>query len=75
MIDTIRPTQQQLDLINKFNACVKTAAELIAEVPTSREASLAYTKLEESSMWLAQAVLRNMAQETPESDRPAIVVQ
>lgn len=75
MIEAIRPTEKQMQLITKFNGAVKHAMELLMEVPTCREASLSFTKLEEAEMWLAKAVLYNMDQEKKQEDRPVIALQ
>lgn len=75
-INAVHPSQNQLDLINKFNAVLKTMQDLIAiELPTCRNASLAYTHLEDVETRVVKAILYDMPQEQPEADRPRIMVQ
>lgn len=75
MINTIHPTQKQLDLINKFNACLKTMQDLIAELPTCRNTSIAFTHLEDVETRALKAILQDMPQDIPEAERPRIMVQ
>jgi hypothetical protein len=49
--DYRKPTKLQVAWIKEWRARLKNAAALIKDLPSSREASLALTKLEEAAMW------------------------
>lgn len=55
--------QEQIDLMqnfrDKYQALYKEIEALQAEVPKSRDFSLALTKLEESAMWLNKYITKN----------------
>jgi hypothetical protein len=52
------PTPEQTEAIIKVRKAMKALNDLLLEaVPSSRERSLAITKLEESSMWANKAIV------------------
>jgi len=55
-----RPTDESVESIKKLRQACKDMNDLIlAELPNTRERSLAITKLEESSMWMNKCVVFN----------------
>ena len=59
-----KPTDESLILITKLREAFSQLDDLITTVcPTSREKSLALTKLEEVSMWGVKAVVHNQTGE------------
>jgi hypothetical protein len=56
----VQPTDEQKETMQRFRDAYEQLARAITdEVPESRGASLAITKLEESSFWLNKAITHN----------------
>ena len=55
----VKPTEEQLETMQKFRDKYETLYKELQELPASRGLSLALTKLEESSFWLNKAITHN----------------
>ena len=54
------PTPEQVERYTALRSKCKELAEMVHELcPPSRERSLAFTKIEEASMWANAAIARN----------------
>lgn len=58
--DYVQPTPESVEAITAVRLAMKNLRDLMNErIPSSRERSLAITKLEESSMWANKAIVFN----------------
>lgn len=55
----IKPTDDQIAVMQQFRDQYETLANSIKVLPSSRGIALALTKLEESGMWLNKALSNN----------------
>ena len=71
--DYHRPTTEQVEQISTIREGCKALHDLILTLPSSRERSVAITKLEEVSMWANKSVIMSNEGEIQTKDRlPAL---
>lgn len=51
------PTPEQAEMLDAITEAMKACAAILEPLPTSRFKSLAFTKLEECSMWAKKATV------------------
>ena len=55
----VKPTEEQMETMQKFRDKYEALATELKELPAGRGLSLALTKLEESAFWLNKGITQN----------------